>query len=123
MNGFNRNQCYSRKQIHGVLRGSLESYLPTFNGVVVAGCFRQDTNPDAPAVILPGNGPRIRESAELFASSAVIIPVFIKRTVNKWCYVGNFRVSRLSTDQDEIRKHTNKTGRMDVSCVLYLDEV
>ena len=39
----------------------MQSYLPTVGGSVVAGCFRRDTNPEAPSGGLPapvGSHPR-----------------------------------------------------------------
>ena len=45
-------------------------YLPTVNGTVVAGCFKRspDTNPDAPDIVLPGNGPLIQQAARQFTA-------------------------------------------------------
>jgi hypothetical protein len=123
MGKFNRNRVYSRAEIHAELGGSVQSYLPTVDGVVVAGCFRRDTNPEAPAVVLPGNGPIIRKSAEAFAGSHRAVPVFMKERIGEWRYVGNYRVSRLSADESEIRTHAKRTGREDVSCVRHLVEV
>jgi len=39
---------YSRRQIHDLLGGGIQSYLPHKNGQVVCGCFRKDLNPLAP---------------------------------------------------------------------------
>jgi hypothetical protein len=123
MNRFKKNECYTRKEIHALLGGSIVSYLPTVNRTVVAGCFRLDTNPDAPDIILPGNGQLIKKTAEFFASSGVIVPVFIKRNIEKWCYVGNFRVSKQRADKDEIKGYAQRTGRTDISSILFLEEV
>jgi len=123
MSRFQRNRSYSRAEIHAALGGSVQAYLPTVDGVVVAGCFRRDTNPDAPAVVLPGNGPIIITTAESFAASGRAVPVFIKQSVGDWCFVGDWRVSRLSRDPLEIRVHGKRAGRTAVSCVLHLSEV
>lgn len=123
MSGFKRNQSYSRTEIHAALGGSVQSYLPTVQGVVVAGCFRRDTNPDAPTVVLPGNGPIIKSSAESFAASRKAVPVFIKQSVGDWRFVGEYRVSRISRDRAEIKMYAKRAGRTDVSCVLHLSEV
>lgn len=122
MSSFHRNRNYSRAEIHAALGGSIQSYLPTVDGAVVAGCFRRDTNPEAPTVVLPGNGPIIKSSAESFAASGKAVPVFIKQGTGEWRFVGNFRVSRLSRDPAEIQVHAGRTGRTDVSCVLHLSE-
>jgi len=123
MSRFQRDRGYSRAEIHAELGGSVQSYLPTVDGVVVAGCFRKDTNPDAPTVVLPGNGPVIKSSAESFAASRRAVPVFIKQSVGDWRFVGDYRVSRLSRDRAEIKVHAKRAGRTDVSCVLHLSEV
>jgi Domain of unknown function (DUF6697) len=123
MRKFERNRSYSRSEIHNALGGSVQWYLPTVRNAVVAGCFRRDTNPDAPAIVLPGNGPAIRKSAELFASSPESVPVFIKHGVNDWRYVGDYCVTKLSQDPSEIRVHAQRAGRNDVSCVLHLSKV
>jgi len=123
MSQFQSKKSYMRAEIHAVLGGSVQSYLPTVDGVVVAGCFRCDTNPDAPAVVLPGNGPVIKSAAESFAESGRAVPVFIKQSIGDWRFVGTWRVSRLSRDSAEIRYQAKRAGRTDVSCVLHLTEV
>jgi hypothetical protein len=65
---FEKSRSYTRAEIHAMLGGDMVSYLPAVGNVVVAGCFRRDTNPDAPAIVLPGNGPQIKKRAEMFAS-------------------------------------------------------
>lgn len=42
MSNFTRNRSYTRAEIHAAVGGSLQAYLPTVDGVVVAGCFRRD---------------------------------------------------------------------------------
>lgn len=123
MDSFNKGQDYSRSDIHAQVGGSIQSYLPDVNGKIVAGCFRLDTNPDAPKVILPGNGPQIKRVAKLLASGKYAIPVFIKQAVNQWRFVGNFRVNRICDDPVEIRKQSQRSGRSDISGILYLSEV
>ncbi len=44
------NKTYTREEIHEMLGGDMQSYLPHKDGKVVCGCFRLDTNPDAPNV-------------------------------------------------------------------------
>ena len=121
MNAFQLHRDYSRLEIAAkVGGGSLQAYLPTVNGEVVAGCFRRKLDPGAPNIILPGNGPIIRHTAELFAASGVAVPVFLKQAVNRWRYVGDFRVARMSTDPSETHKYASRAGRDDVSSVLRL---
>jgi hypothetical protein len=123
MSQFQANQSYTRAKIHALIGGSVRSYLPTVDGVVVAGCFRRDTNPDAPAIVLPGSGPVRKSTAESFAMSGRAVPVFIKQSIGDWRFVGTWRVSRLSRNPTEIKNHAERAGRADVSCVLHLTEV
>jgi hypothetical protein len=123
MSQFKANQIYTRAEIHALIGGSIQSYLPTVDGNVVAGCFRRDTNPDAPEVVLPGNGPIIKSTAESFAASGRAIPVFINQSIGNWRFVGTWRVFRLSRDPAEIKNHADRAGRCDVSCILHLAEV
>ena len=123
MSKFSRNRSYTRAEIHAALGGSVQAYLPSVDGVVVAGCFRLDTNPDAPSVVLPGTGPIIEGAAESFAASGNAVPIFMKARVSDWRYVGDFRVVRISKDPTEIGIHARRSGRRDISCVLCLSEV
>jgi hypothetical protein len=120
---FQLARHYTRREIHDALGGNTEEYLPTKDGRVVCGAFRtEDANPEAPMVILPGFGPKIEKAAELFASQATGIPIFLKRGTNRWQYVGDFRVKRLSRDPSEVAKHSARANReADVSCVLFLE--
>jgi len=84
-------RCYSRREIHDRLGGSLRSYLPTVGGKVVCACVTREINPGAPLTILVGNGPVIERSAKAFAALATPVPVFIKRDDHEWEYVSDFR--------------------------------
>jgi hypothetical protein len=121
---FQCDKSYSRREIHEVLGGSVQWYLPARNGKVVCGAFRPDANPDAPLVILPGLGPTIQKTAEWFEAQGTAIPVFLKRAANRWEYVGDFRVQRLSRDPAEIAQHAARAGReKEVSMILFLEKV
>ena len=117
-----KGRTYTRKEIREMLGGSDREYLPQKDGKVVAGCFRKDLNPDAPWKILPGNGPRIMKSAEVFANQSDAVPVFIKLAVNEWKYVGDFKCVERSFDPKEIELNALRTGRNDISQILYLKE-
>jgi hypothetical protein len=74
----------------------MQSYLPFYDGAVVAACLKLKLNPDAPNGILCGNGPVIKSSGEMLANQTEPIPVFIRaegiRDVARWEYKGNFKV-------------------------------
>ena len=54
---FQISRSYTRNQIHKVLGGNLEQYLPTVDGRVVCACLQSKYNPEAPDVILVGDSP------------------------------------------------------------------
>ncbi len=56
---------YTRRQIHEVLKGGLQDYLP-HRGQVVCDCFKEDANPDAPEIVLPGVGEQFPNAAFTF---------------------------------------------------------
>jgi len=86
-----------------------------------------EDNPQLPEVILPGTRPDIEaEAAEV--SRGYDVPTFVKIRENQWCYVGNYRVVRVSTDPLEIDHHQvlsrrERKGRDKISQILYLEPV
>ena len=80
-------KSYIRGEIR-ILLGGVMDYLPHQDGQVVYGCFKKETNPNAPDIVPPGRGPGIQHWAKIFRAQINPIPVFIKRAVNEWEYVG-----------------------------------
>jgi hypothetical protein len=117
---FQLQKSYTRQQIHDLVRGSLESYLPHVGGQVVCACLRTDTNPDAPNIVLPGTGKDIEHAAEMLASQREPVPTFLRESPNRWDYVGMFRVDHVSRDPAEIRKHAERSGRDDITMVIHM---
>lgn len=102
---FTVGQKYSRKKISAILGGSEIEYLPTENKRVVCGCFTLEHNPEAPAIVIPGTGKIIEREAKQFCSQDYPVPIFIKRQVNEWEFVGDYKVVSNSTDAAEIAAH------------------
>ncbi len=96
---------YSRKEIKAVLGGSDIEFLPTKVGRVVCGCFTLKHNPEAPDIVIPGNGPVIRRVTKLFCDQDWPVPIFIRRRANEWEHVGHYKVERFSTDPAAIAAH------------------
>ena len=111
---------YTRQQIRDALGGGLQDYLPHDNGRVICGCFRKETNPDAPDIILPGTGRDIQKYARVFREQNYPVPVFLKKEVNVWVYVGDYQVERWTNAPSEIAKHAKRSGRIDITSVLFL---
>jgi hypothetical protein len=103
--------------------GSSPYYLLHRDGKVVAGCFTIELNPEAPRVVLAGNGPQIREWADIFCAQKGSIPVCLKSGLGEWLCCGNFKLVRSSTDQAEIAKHSASANRNDIYKILFLEEV
>lgn len=121
---FSGRERYTREAIHERLGGgSKQAYLPNKGGVVLCACLRTDTNPGAPDVILPGDGPEIQRSSNLLCEQKSAIPVFIKRDINDWEYVGDYVVDRWSESPAEIAEHARRAGRYDVTRVIYMRPV
>ena len=113
-------KSYTRGEIHRILGGGVMDFLPHQDGQVVCGCFKKETNPNAPDIVLPGRGSGIQHWAEVFRAQTNPIPVFIKRVVNEWEYVGDYRVDRWTDEQSEIAKYSAGTNRNDITSVLFL---
>jgi hypothetical protein len=103
--------------------GSPPYYLLHRDGKVVAGCFTLEINPEAPLVVLAGDGPQIREWADLFCAQTSSIPVCVKSGLGEWLCCGNFKLVRSSTNPAEIARHSAQARRSDVYKLFFLQEV
>jgi hypothetical protein len=81
-----------------------------------------DTNPDAPRVILVGDGEDIMRSAELLCHQTSPIPTFVKRAPHEWEYLGEYVAERWSSEPDELWKQQERSGRYDLTRVIFLAE-
>ena len=88
---FDPQKSYDRRQIHTIIGGLTEGFFPMVKGHVICGCFREEFNPDAPDIILPGDREQITEPSEIFCRQRFPIPIFIAQG-NSWKYVGDYRV-------------------------------
>src|SRR5437868_2056954 len=109
MTTFQRGKTYKRAYISEQLGGGVQDYLPHLGGRITYGAFSLDLNPQAPAVVLPGDGPEIKKWARVFADQREAIPVFIKKRPNEWTYMGEYRCAELIEDSGVIAGYANKT--------------
>jgi len=118
-----RGYRYTRAEIADIHGGGTIEYLPNVNGRVVCACLRTDNdfNPEAPRIILPGSGPEIEHWAEVLSNQGGAIPVYLKRKVNEWEYVGDFEVERWSDSPEKIAHYEAQTGRK-VTRVIWMRE-
>jgi hypothetical protein len=114
---------YTRQQIHDVVGGELQTYLPTSNKEVVAGCFTPRYNPRLPYKILIGDAPKVVEKAKNLVSRKNIIPVFKKIAVNKWECLGYFRAVKYVDDMSELQSYADEALRDDVIGLVELEKV
>jgi hypothetical protein len=119
---FQLGTLYSRDEINAKLGGSKQKYLPHRSGHVVCGCFRRDLNPNAPDEVLPGNSDDIVHWAHVFSRQQQAVPIFIKRDISQWEYVGAWKVASTPIeDVGQIAVHSKRTGRADISMILRLE--
>jgi hypothetical protein len=111
---------YTRDQIHSMLGGAVQAFLPTKNGRVVCGCFKLEANPDAPEEVLVGIGPQREASARTSVLQQTPIPIFLKGVEGEWLYVGKYQATRyLNRDHDLLVKE-ERAKRADVAGILYM---
>ncbi len=114
---------YTRKTIHAQVGGSTVSCLPTSKGLIVAICLVKDLNPEAPRVMLCGQGARTSRVSDLLTRQSQAIPVFIKRAANRWTFQGHFKVRESLGSGRRFERHISGSGRSlaSVSHVVLLE--
>jgi hypothetical protein len=117
---FDQGRCYTRLEIHDQLGGGLQEYLPHVDGRVVCVCVTRELNPDAPAVLLVGDSENVQKYGTTLAGERNALPVFLKRDVNEWEYLGEYTVTGSSSAPAEIAERSARAGRRDVTMVVYL---
>jgi hypothetical protein len=117
---FDLGASYTRREISSRLGGSVQSYLPHTDEIVRAACLRLDTNPGAPGIILVGTGPGIERAAEMLIAQRTSVPTFLKRGLGKWEYVGDYAVDHWSSDGAELAAQAKRSGRKDITRIIYM---
>ncbi len=117
---FTLGASYTRKQIGEELGGNEQSYLPHRAGRVVCVCLDPALNPEAPRVILPGTGEGIEGTAAMLRRQAGSLPVFLKQAAHAWKYVGMWEVSSRTWTPADVEEHARRTGRTDITSVIWL---
>lgn len=99
------------------------SYLVQTRDGIQCGCFTDTKNPEAPNCILVGSGPRIEGKAERMAKQGGVIPVFMKRAVNQWEYMGRYEFVRFFRDPADFEVRAALADRNDVVAALFFRNV
>jgi len=104
---FSKDTTYTFEDLKRSFGGDMQTYLPQVGSRIVCGCFNLQYNPNAPAEILVGRGPRIEMKAAKLVAQGGTLPVFLKHGTNHWQYVGNWKPLGLDMRQpilDEKRR-------------------
>lgn len=101
----------------------MQSYLPSKDGKVVAGCFTTELNPQAPTRIYPGRGPQIESRARQVGLTKPELPIFIKKSAKKYEFVGMYRATAFHQDPESRKAASAETGRNDISGVLIFEPI
>jgi hypothetical protein len=120
---LNIGSMYTREQISAIVGGGLQSFLPTKNGQVVCGCFQLAVNPDAPREVLVGAGPLRERVATWTVLQENPIPVFVKREVGEWEYMGRWRGVRYLDGTHKSLVEEERTKRKGIAGILYMEPV
>jgi hypothetical protein len=118
-------EFYPWSQLASFLGFRPTPYLTNANGTIVCGAFRKDSNPDAPAIVLPGvTKKHWAESAMLLCKQRKRVPVFTKEAGLPWEYHGLFRGESYTRNATEIAIHQKRAvGRTEpVPLVLFLEK-
>jgi hypothetical protein len=117
---FKVGKFYTRNDINAQLGGNKQAYLPTVAGIVVAVCVTRQLNPRAPKVILCGKGPIITSSGAALSKQISPLPVFVKRKVNEWEYMGKLSVKSACSKGVRFNSLVSGSGRhpSDISLVI-----
>ena len=107
---FELNKDYSRENIHQLVGGNKESFLPALRGKIVAACLRPDLNPKAPEYIVCSSGSAARAAGNTLSRQAEPIPVFIRQDSDRYRFVGTFAVQESYTAQVDCAPFTQGTG-------------
>lgn len=122
---FVLGQGYTRSEIHAELGGSRVSCLPMRGGRIVAACLTRDFSPQAPDVVLCGQGQRTGPASAVFTRQRGAIPVFVKRAANAWEFRGLYEVKESLSAGVRFERYIAGSGRTvgSVSYVVLLEPV
>jgi len=112
---------YTRSEIHAAIGGSMQACLLTKDCHVVGVCFVRTKNPEGPKIILVGHGPQKERAAAALAKQAESVPVFAKKAVDRWEYLGAYKGEKYSPSP--IPQYVAPSSRTDVAGILFLKEV
>ncbi|HEY3276299.1 MAG TPA: hypothetical protein VGJ94_06730 [Syntrophorhabdaceae bacterium] len=122
---FRKTESYTREDISTAVGGGLRDCLSHSGNRVVAICMRKEMNPEAPLVLLVGEGPQKKKYSEILCRDQKNdpVPIFIKQPNGSWKFHGNYKVKNNSVEPALIKRYQSKSGRTDVQMVIHFTEV
>lgn len=94
-----KNSIYSSKDLLGKFGGSIQPSMPIVGGKVPYCKFDPKINRNFPAEAWIEIGPMRKKGAELMIGSEIKIPVFEKIAIGQWKYLGEAKVTDVSTSK------------------------
>ena len=110
------------KELAHLLAGG-DDYIRTKNNIVLGLALTRKLNPDAPEVVVFGKGPRVVARAELFLQSRLVVPAYIKRKVDQWQYLGQYKAVDIRTEASALTYYGRTRIPDTVAGALILERV
>ena len=124
---FSYENQYTRSDIAERVGGRNRGYLPRRDGIILAGCFNEEQDPDCPNQVQVGSSDDVMEHAELLISQPeTVFPVFTKQSKNSkhYRYRGQYRFVSYSKDRAKLAEAEVVSGRHgELTCLLNLERV
>lgn len=98
-----------------------DAYIRVKAGEVKGLALRLDRNPQAPSIVIVGDGPKIKANAELFMGSGTAAPVYIKEHTNQWRFDGQFRAVAYKRDAETIATYGEGREPKSIAGILFLE--
>ena len=118
---MNVGEFYTTDEVAKKTAGG-DSYIRTKNNVVRGLAITLDKNPEAPNVIIVGDGVTIKKNADLLRNTLYPVKTFVKHETNKWKYVGKYKVIKYSKSIDIIEKYRKHRAAKNVTGILFLEK-
>jgi len=100
-----------------------DTYIRTKDGEVIGLAVTTRDNPEAPEVIVVGQGPRILANAQRLMACEKAVPVYLKQDVNAWVYRGEFQAKKFSKDPSVIEQYRRHRPAEKVAGILFMEMV
>lgn len=119
---FQSGVRYRAVDIHNIVGGQHQYYLSTRDGIVVAAKLRRELNPDAPEVLLVGQGPLIYRNATIAAAQHAPFPVFVAEDAAAgFFFIDLFIGSGMTEDPAVLGHFSRRSGRSDLRAACFLE--